>query len=345
MTWSPANPNDFSRFEPSDMLDFLEWFEYHYTEAIATQLLSAFVEGAFGAYAESIDGTPPPWLETLIRYRMAAQWTYQLSYPVAGGLQRNLPSVLADDLLSGYAERYRITPQDIANIPPGIRQAFVESAKFSLNWVKNLSRDARDMIGDVISAEAIKNRAPSSAIPLLERVLQRDLVAKEMGIVPTDVTPDMITAWSGEANQRLIDAIARRATLIGRTEPMRAMNLGALSAMAADGRKHAYVMPHAGSCRECRRLIDGRVFLISVLQENTFSNFGVKSSEWVAALPQHPQCRHSVGTVPVKFRDAIDALGSDIPPEGIVLQWYGLPGGRAAMESLELPPVPNWLVA
>ncbi|MBT9316312.1 structural protein [Leptothoe spongobia] len=347
MAWSPSSPDDFSQFEPTDMLDFLDWFERNYTESLAIHIADSFIEGVSVPYAEAIargeDADVPDWIETLFRYRLAAQWTYQRGYPVAQGLSRNLASVLSDELLEGYMSNYRISPKDVADIPPGIRQAFVESAKFSMDWIKNLSAEAREMIGDLISVDTLKNRTPAVAVPLIEKVLQRELVARELGLVPDDISPDQVSEWASQAQAKVINAISFRAQMISRTESMRAMNIGAMAALQQDGHSHVYVMPHAGSCPHCRRLLDGRVFDIRVLQANVFANFGKRPKDWVAALPQHPQCRHSVGTVPIKYRKAVSELGR-LPLDGVVLEFYGLPGGEAAMRSLKLP-VTDWLSA
>lgn len=341
--WSPESPDDFSRFEPTDILAFLDWFERQYEDSIALSLVDGFVEGVTEPYLNLIRvGEPvPEWIETMLRVREVAQWAYQQQEPLAARLRRSIIQIVPDDQVAGYAARFRVTPQDIANVPPSVRESFNQGARFSLGWIKRLSDDARGMMRDVIAIESLKNRNPQAAVPLLENLLRRDLIAQEMGLAPTAVTPAMIQSWLIDTESKLLNAIASRAQTISRTESMRMLNMGILSTLEAEGRRVAYVMPHAGSCEHCRRLIDGRVFEIAVLKANLFANFGRPAKDWVASLPQHPNCRHSAGKVPVKFKYALD--GIEIPPEGLVLEYYGLPGGRASMEALGLPITP-WFV-
>ena len=342
--WDRNNPEDLRRFEPSDILPFLDWFEAEYRGALALGVADAFVEGLAQPYLEAIStGQPLPlWLDTALRWRAVAQWTYQRGYPVHQRIDRDMAALFPPELLPELATRFRITPQDIADIPPGIRQAFLEGAGFSLDWVKRLSDDARGVMRDLLSVQTLKNRNPLDAVPLLERILRRDLIARELGVNPLAVAPEMIDRWTLDAESRVVSAIAHRAKAIAQSETMRMLNLGILTGLEQDGHRSAYIMPHSGSCEDCRRLIDGRVFLIRVLKENLFKNFGKKRQFWVASLPQHPFCRHSAMAVPVKFRNALE--GRVIPPQGIVLEWFGLPGGEPAMASLELvKPDDGWL--
>ncbi|NER78439.1 MAG: hypothetical protein F6K42_02460 [Leptolyngbya sp. SIO1D8] len=342
--WSPENPSDFSRFKSTDVFSFLDWFERTYSDEIALGVADAFVEGITQPYLQAIsEGKPLPlWVEVMLRFRLAAQWAYENTVPIGRRISRNLAEIIPREQLPEYEARFKITPQDIADIPPEIRQAFVEGARFSLSWVKRLSDDARSLMSDLLAAETLKNRSPQDAIPLLERILRRDLVGKKLGVPAGLVTPEQVALWTLNAETKLLNQIAFRAQLIARTESMRMMNLGILTGLEQQGHKLAYIMPHSGSCPECRRLIDGRVFLIQVLKENLFRNFGVKKKFWVPALPQHPQCRHSAMAPPVFFRDAL--RGRVIPPQGIVLEWFGLPGGEQAMIALELSkPEEGWL--
>lgn len=343
--WTPENPEDFSRFEPADMPAFLDWFERGYTDALALGVADAFIEGMAQNYLEAISqGQPVPvWVETLLRYRLAAQWSYQLGVPLGNRMARNLAAIIPDGQAPDYAARFRLTPQDIADIPPPIRQAFIEGASFSMSWVKRLSDDARSLMGDLISVEVLKNRSPMDAVPLLENILRRELVAKELGLSPEQVTPEDISRWILSAEFKVLEKLAFRAKMISHTEQMRMMNLGILTTLEQDGEKYAYVMPHSNSCEHCRRLIDGRVFLISVLKENQFYNIGRKAKDWRAAAPQHPQCRHSFMRVPVRFRAGVARV--EIPKEGLVLEFFGLPGRLEAMESLGLvKPEEGWLL-
>lgn len=344
MAWSALEPDNFSLFQPTDMMAFLDWFERQYENAIALSIADGFIEGLTEPYLELLArGEPlPPWVETMLRVRAAAQWAYQQQEPLGRRLVRDLVMILPDDQLGGYAERFRVTPQDIADVPPSVRESFNQGARFSLQWVKRLSDDARGMMRDVMAIESLKNRNPKDAVPLLENILRRDLLAQELGLDPSQVSPAMVQTWLMDAEHKLLNAIANRAEMISRTESMRMMNLGILTSLEESGETLAYVMPHAGSCDQCRRLIDGRVFKISTLKQNLFANFGKQAKNWVASLPQHPHCRHSAGKVPVRFRRAV--ASAVVPAEGLVLEFYGLPGRETAMESLGLPVVP-WLSA
>ncbi len=323
--WNPLDPFDFSQFTPLDMPAFLDFFEREHSEAIAQILLGAFVDGVTGSYLKLLQADDlPDWVKTILRWRLSAQWAYQQGIPLLARLERGLPGLLG----LNYPNALRLTPEDIANVPPAVREAFNRGYPFSMSWIKRLSEDARSLTADILAANRLLGRNPADAIPILERLLQRDLIGG-------DPTPEQMQQWLEQAQAKTLEAIAYRAKLIARTESMRMQNLGILTALSARS-KHCYVMPHAGSCPECQRLIDGRVFLIETLTENLYKNFGKKKADWVPALPQHPQCRHSPMEVPWRFRESIEHYG-EIPAKGILLEWYGLPGGKAAWESLGLP--------
>lgn len=337
--WDPQSPDDFSRFIPSDMPRFLDWWELQHSNAIALQLSGAFVEGIVDPWLELLNRGEelPVWVQMMLRWRLAAQWAYQQGEPLMARLERGLPGLVGID----YPNQYRITPPMIAEIPPQIRQAFLEGNKFSLSWVQRLSSDARSLVGDLLSANQLANRNPMNAVPVLEQVLRRDLIAEQLGLTPAQVTPAMIQEWVNEAQFSVLEAIAKRAELIAVTESARMQNLGILEAMAIKGDRLAYVMPHTGSCPECQRLLDGRVFRIETLKANLNANIGVKKANWKPSLPQHPRCRHSPMSIPWRFRDALERYGA-IPNDGILLEFYGLPGGKEAMEYMKLPLKP-WL--
>lgn len=344
MVWDRDRPDDFTRFEPADILPFLDWFEGQYAEAVSLGVADAFVEGLTQPYLEAIAaGQPlPQWLETALRWRLVAQWAYQRGYPITGRLERNMVALFPPELIGEIANQFRITPGDVANLPPALREGFLQGASFSLGWVKSLGDDSRELVRDLLAVQAAQNRNPRDAVPLLEQILQRKLVAAGLGISSEAVTQEQISQWAQGASLKVINGLATRARAIAQTESMRMLNMGILTSLEQDGHRLAYVMPHSNSCPHCRRLIDGRVFPISVLKENLFRNFGVKPPFWVASLPQHPFCRHSAMAPPVRFRDALD--GFLVPPQGIVLQWFGLPGGESAMASLNLEKPPEgWL--
>jgi hypothetical protein len=60
----------------------------------------------------------------------------------------------------------------------------------------------------------------------------------------------------------------------------------------ARGFDRVWVPPYMGSCRMCKALIENKVFTIDELRDAT--NHGRRRSEWVPAIPLHPQCRHGV---------------------------------------------------
>lgn len=342
MAWSSLEPENFSQFQPTDMIAFLTWFELQYENTVSLRIADNLAEQMTEPYLELLarGESIPPWVETMQRVRAAAQWAYQQQEPLVRRVLGHLAMILPDDQLSGYAERFRVTPEDIANVSPAVRESFNQGARFSLQWVKHLSDDARGIIRDVIAIETLKNRNPMDAVPILENILRRDRVAQELEVAPREVSPAMVQTWLKGAEFKVLKAIAHRAKVISRTESMRMMNLGILTSLEESGETLAYVMPHAGGCEHCRRLLEGRVFKISTLKANLCANFDKPTKNWVASLPQHPNCRHSADKIPVLFRRAL--ASADVPPEGLVLEFYGLPGKKAAMEALGLPVV-SWL--
>lgn len=340
--WNPANPTDFSEFTAEDMPAFLQWWELNYESAIALGIVDAFVEGVTQPYLEALASNQPipQWLLTVLATRKVAQDAFQEGQAISQRLKRGLEYIIPDNAIAQYKDRYNITPADIAETPPHVRQAFLQGANFSLSWVKKLSNDARNLTRLLLSAETAKNRNPSNAIALVEQILRRDVVAQQLGIKPSEVTPEQIAQWIDQAELNVIKAISTRAAAISRTETMRMLNLGAIASLREQGETLGYIMPHKGSCPDCRRLIDGRVFKLETLHENLFKNFGVPKQRWKPTVPLHPHCRHGILNVPERFRDAI--AQASIPPEGIVLRNYGLSSARA-MEALGLEARSDWV--
>lgn len=330
MPWTPDRPNDFSTFKPSDFLRFLEWWELQQSNLLAIELADVFLQGLTEPWLELASPTPN-WVVSILKLRLLAQWAYQAGEPIAAKVERGIEGLIPD---GGYSTKYKVTPKDIAEIPPAVRQAFLEGQKFSLSWVKNLSTEARSQISDLLAINTLKNRDVNAIVPVLEQVLRRDRVAEELGLTADEITPEQIKEWTVKAQFTVLENVAKRAQLISQTESMRMMNLGILSTMEVQGEKLVYVMPHRGTCPDCQRLLDGRVFRISILKENLFKNFGVPRLKWVASMPQHPRCRHSPMPIPYSFKEAFRSR--IVPPEGVVLEHYGLPGGEEAMKELGL---------
>ena len=312
--WTPENPTDYSAFTPDDIPAFLEYWE-RTRSTLSLDFAGAFVDGLSEPYLSVLPDNQPEWVKVMLRWRYMAQQAYALGVDVS--------KILENQGAFGFS--FGFTPEEIAEVPPAIINSFHNGYRFSYSWIKNLDRDTRVSLNRVLAYHALKNDHPSVSGPIVEQILRGDL--------------DVATATEQE-----LRSIGNRARLISRTEPMRMMNLGILDALEQQGDTLAYVMPHLGSCEHCRRLIDGRVFRIAVLRENLFKNFGVPAEKWVPSMPQHPQCRHSPLRIPPKFKKVLrDRV---IPGKGILLEYYGLPGGKVAMEALGLEAKPDeWLSA
>jgi len=322
--WNPSRPEDLSQFRASDLPDFMAWWETQLSESMALALAGAFVEGATLPYLELMAaGEQPDWVRVMLQWRLSAQWAYQQGESLSSYLVRNGLYPIGFD---GVPDNFRVTPAQLAEIPPQMRQAFIESMRFGMGWVTRLNADAREQTRALVAIAQLANRNPTDVAPLLEQVLRRQLAGGE----------ELVDEWVEQASEKVLSAIANRAQTIARTEGARAQNLGILESMILQGDAFAYVMPHRGTCPECRRLLDGRVFRVELLKRNMFANFHQPKARWVAALPQHPNCRHSPMKPIYKFRKALS--GVEIPERGILLKWYGLPGGKDAMNALALRP-------
>jgi hypothetical protein len=112
------------------------------------------------------------------------------------------------------------------------------------------------------------------------------------------VNPTQVASWiyhathEAEINWRLI----------ARTEMIRANHMGRLDACKKMGFERVWVPPHVGSCSQCKRLIENKIFKIDEFRDG--SNYGKPTREWVACIPLHPQCRHvAVAYVPSVYED------------------------------------------
>lgn len=94
---------------------------------------------------------------------------------------------------------------------------------------------------------------------------------------------------------------------VAQTEIAAANALGRLDGSRDMGFDEVWIPPHVGACKECKRLIENRVFPIDQLRDARAQNFGKPARLWVPALPQHPWCRHTgVPWVPEVYQEAQD---------------------------------------
>lgn len=79
---------------------------------------------------------------------------------------------------------------------------------------------------------------------------------------------------------------------LARSEMANALAQGAMDEARRLNVDYVYVPSHPNASEACRRLIEGRVFGRDWLQGQ--SNVGKKANQWGAAVPCHPNCRHTV---------------------------------------------------
>jgi len=77
---------------------------------------------------------------------------------------------------------------------------------------------------------------------------------------------------------------------ITRTETSRSQTQAFYKELLAAGEEECTFLPHAGACRHCQRLIEGRVFRIKDIMHVT--NFNKRVDEWEPCCPLHPNCKH-----------------------------------------------------
>ena len=79
---------------------------------------------------------------------------------------------------------------------------------------------------------------------------------------------------------------------LARSEMATALAQGALDEARRLNVQYVYVPSHPNASDACQRLIEGRVFGREWLSSQ--SNVGKKSKDWGAAVPCHPNCRHTI---------------------------------------------------
>lgn len=113
------------------------------------------------------------------------------------------------------------------------------------------------------------------------------------------VNPTQVASWLYKATR---DAEVNWRT-VARTEMVRANAAGRLDALEAMGYTEVWAPRHTGACKQCRRLLEDRVFKISEVRDVT--NFGLPVSQWRPCIPLHPQCRHVwTAAIPEVFEEA-----------------------------------------
>lgn len=118
--------------------------------------------------------------------------------------------------------------------------------------------------------------------------------------------------------QRLKEKASEWQTL-ARTESARALNAGMFAEARRLGKEFVYVPEQPGACDHCKRLIIGRVFPADALF--AASNAGRKQSDWVAALPTHPNCRcTAVAASEWTVEQALEKQ-STIPAKGVKIEY------------------------
>lgn len=140
-------------------------------------------------------------------------------------------------------------------------------------------------------------RADRSQIEWLHRYTENEL-AGAMARYADEIKSAILYGLHNEANPTQTAAWLHKAThdaqedwrLIAQTETARANALGRYDGCERAGYDKVWIPPHAGSCEDCKRLIENRVFTIDELREAT--NYKRRKDEWVPALPLHPRCLH-----------------------------------------------------
>lgn len=105
---------------------------------------------------------------------------------------------------------------------------------------------------------------------------------------------------------------------IARTEMARAQHFGAVAEATRLGVEYVFVPDQPKNCEHCQRLLGNRVFPLSALANA--SNIGRKVSQWVAAIPLHPNC--TCAAIPASARTvkaAKEIAGGEIPETGVRL--------------------------
>lgn len=126
---------------------------------------------------------------------------------------------------------------------------------------------------------------------------------------------------------------AQYCELVTRTETAKLHTLGRIDYLREQGDLYCVVTPHVGSCIHCCRLIEGRVFQLDTLEANVYANYGKPARDWVASVPQHPNCRHSIQPLLGREEDEMRAWMTEqgitdatFPAEGYLLSTGGLVG-------------------
>lgn len=114
---------------------------------------------------------------------------------------------------------------------------------------------------------------------------------------------------------------------IARTEMARALNLGFFDEADALGVSFVWIPEQPRNCERCASLLSARVFPLDALR--SASNVGKKASQWVAALPMHPNCTCAPIPASASLVEAARALGDgEIPDVGIVVKNVPPPASR-----------------
>jgi hypothetical protein len=106
---------------------------------------------------------------------------------------------------------------------------------------------------------------------------------------------------------------------IARTETARTLQAGLFDEAERLEVDVVYVPTSPTSCDECKRLIDGRVFMRSALEGKT--NYKRKQVNWIPAVPLHPNCTHfAIPASDWLIEKAREVSGGNIPSGGVEVE-------------------------
>lgn len=107
---------------------------------------------------------------------------------------------------------------------------------------------------------------------------------------------------------------------IARTETARSLQSGLFDEAKRLDVDVVYVPTSPTSCADCKRLIDGRVFMRSSIESAT--NYKRKQADWLPAVPLHPNCTHfAIPASQWLIDKAKEEAGGRIPTEGVKVEY------------------------
>jgi hypothetical protein len=270
---------------------------------VVNRWINDYAKDLYGRWPENYNRLAT-WAEKVVSYPVGSP-EFQASLEAASNefLRQTTFDLVSDQTHQSFAYGVEIASLGEESISTPPKESAIRDAMARNTYV---DRKAMDFARAYNYIEVVTKDAERLAA-FQTRLLQ----ALEKGEHPSKAARDMAQDEEGDFSDWM---------RLARTETARSLQSGLFDESDRIGADYLFIFPTSMSCPNCARLIEDRVFRKSDLEGA--SNFKKKQSEWIAAVPLHPNCTHvAIPASEWTVAEAKKVSGGKIPKEGVKIKF------------------------